>query len=399
MRRKILVLLIDNQPQFVGGIKRVCCMLGENWIERGIAEVKFLTFSISEIRQTTVGFISQSFFPNAKCYSSRDNVEFIVNTVNREGFTILLNPHVENKELNELVAIVRPQIKARIVGVLHFAPTHNSDLIKASFFNDYVLGYNIKAWFLQLALWCKYKIYGLRVTAKLEKSKHVHAINNCDSYVVLSKWYIPMFPKSVRNKIVSINNPAPFSLLNDIEFDKKEKRVVWCGRLDVNGAKRCDRMLKIWKIVQTKCSDWYLSILGDGNVAFIRKLISEHSIDNVEVLGFCSPFEYYSRSSIICSTSTVEGLPMVLVEAQSYGCVPIVFDSYASVRDIITDGENGVLVSPFDIQKYAEKLILLMKEKQMREKMARRGFETVSRFKVETIANEWMLLFNRLEEQ
>lgn len=397
MKHKVLILSLDNQPQFLGGIKRVCSMLGQCWIERNLAKVEFATFCTSEIRKPMIGHIPQTFFPNATKFYSRENADFLVNKVNGDGFTIMLNPHVEDQQLNEFVARVRPQLNARIVGALHFAPTHNSDLIRESFFNVDLLGRNVKAWILQCGLWLKYKLYGQKSVMRAEMSKHVYAIKHCDRYVVLSERFIPMFPQSVRDKIVSINNPSPLGCTANVALEKdKKKEVVWCGRLDVNGAKRCDRMLKIWKMVQDKCPDWQLTILGNGNKDLIRSLIKKHRINNVKVVGFCSPFDYYEKSSILCSTSTVEGWGMVLVEAQSCGCVPIAFDSYASVCDIIEDGVNGVLVKPFDLQEYADKLIYVMKNQSARETMARRGLETVSRFKTDIVADVWIRLFDKL---
>lgn len=52
-------------------------------------------------------------------------------------------------------------------------------------------------------------------------------------------------------------------------------------------------------------------------------------------------------ASILCMTSTIEGLPMVLLEVMAAGCVPIVYGSFAAAEDVITNGENGYVVEPF----------------------------------------------------
>lgn len=46
----------------------------------------------------------------------------------------------------------------------------------------------------------------------------------------------------------------------------------------------------------------------------------------------------------------------VLIEAMQYGVVPFAFDSYKAASDIIKDGVDGFLISPFDVEKYSEKL-------------------------------------------
>ena len=89
---------------------------------------------------------------------------------------------------------------------------------------------------------------------------------------------------------------------------------------------------------------------------------------------------------------------MVLVEAMSHGCVPMAFDSYASVRDIIADGENGVLVKPFSIGEYSRKLIELIDDDERRRAMAVRGMESINRFNTPAIARQWLELFEQVSD-
>lgn len=58
-------------------------------------------------------------------------------------------------------------------------------------------------------------------------------------------------------------------------------------------------------------------------------------------------------------TSTFEGFGLVLVEAMQHGCVPIAFDSYPAVRDIISHGENGILIPPFQEEDYSNAIMAL----------------------------------------
>lgn len=45
-------------------------------------------------------------------------------------------------------------------------------------------------------------------------------------------------------------------------------------------------------------------------------------------------------------TSTFEGFGLVLPEAMQHGCVPMAFNSYAAVRDLVIPGETGILAPP-----------------------------------------------------
>lgn len=52
----------------------------------------------------------------------------------------------------------------------------------------------------------------------------------------------------------------------------------------------------------------------------------------------------YGRARLVLSPSLYETLPGTLVEGQAYGCLPVAFDR-GGQRDIITDGETGILAS------------------------------------------------------
>ncbi|MEE1090991.1 MAG: glycosyltransferase [Paludibacteraceae bacterium] len=194
------------------------------------------------------------------------------------------------------------------------------------------------------------------------------------------------------HKLVAINNPSiqPDRIVRD-----KEKRVLWCGRVEF-GVKRVDRMMRIWKRVSHKFPDWQLDILGSGDIDYFRNLAKKYGIQNINFVGFCNPQEYYDRGTILCMTSSTEGLPMVLIEAQTNGVVPMAYDSYASATDIIDDGDNGFLVKAFDEDEYVEKLMSLMRDDDMRLRMAESAMVSVRKFDSRKIAQQWVDLFEKL---
>lgn len=87
---------------------------------------------------------------------------------------------------------------------------------------------------------------------------------------------------------------------------------------------------------------------------------------------------------------------MVLLEAAAYACVPVAFDSYAAVRDIVADGENGVLVPAFDCEAYVEMLARLMSDAAARERLALAARSRVSDFSASKIAARWEALFTEI---
>lgn len=89
---------------------------------------------------------------------------------------------------------------------------------------------------------------------------------------------------------------------------------------------------------------------------------------------------------------------MVLAEAISHKCIPVSFDSYEAASDIINDGVDGVLVKPFNINEYAERLAQLMGNEAKRVAMAENSYKKSNQFDLSTIADKWEQLFRQLSK-
>ena len=97
-------------------------------------------------------------------------------------------------------------------------------------------------------------------------------------------------------------------------------------------------------------------------------------------------------------TSIFEGFGLVLTEAMSRGCVPIAFDSFKSVYDIVDSGSNGILIKPLKRQDYANGLSQLVQNAHQLKLMSTAARETIKKFDIETIGNQWIKLFIELYE-
>ena len=51
-------------------------------------------------------------------------------------------------------------------------------------------------------------------------------------------------------------------------------------------------------------------------------------------------------------TSHIEGWPMTLLEAQQYGCVPIVYNTFAALSEIIENNVNGYIIGKYDEEAF-----------------------------------------------
>lgn len=222
-------------------------------------------------------------------------------------------------------------------------------------------------------------------------------ILSSDKILMLSPYYVQSlknFGISVENKFDYVYNPNSFPLQTSLF--KKKKEIIYVGRLD-NRSKKVGRLIKVWSKVGKKYPDWNLTIVGDGpDRNQLEVLKKKYQVGNLTFEGFQSPIEYYKRASIICMTSSFEGFPMVLVEAMQFGCVPIAFDSFEAIHDVIIPEKTGELVKPFKIKDYINKLSNLIDDDTKRTTMSDAASMYVARFDVKTIADRWEYILETL---
>lgn len=150
---------------------------------------------------------------------------------------------------------------------------------------------------------------------------------------------------------------------------------------------------------QPSLNDWNLIIVGHGDEYEdeYKKIVKTKKMKRVLFKGRQNPIPYYRRASIFLMTSLFEGWGLTLTEAQQYGVVPIAFNSYASLSDIITDGENGFIIPNNNLQIYVNKLMYLMQNENKRIYMATKAIQSSKRFEINKICNDWVELFKSLK--
>ena len=237
------------------------------------------------------------------------------------------------------------------------------------------------------------------------RNKYLPAYLAADKVVLLTEAFIPEYAKlsgvQPDDHFAAIGNATSFNQELDMsQYDAVKKKEVLCVARFDDRHKRISSALRIWSLIEKiqKFSDWRLRIVGYGeDEDYYFWLTNKLKLKNVSFEGKRDPFDYYRAATVFMMTSAFEGFGIVLVEAQQMGAVPMAFDSFATVHDIITDGVNGFLVQDGDIQAYASKLQTLMDDVGMRKQMAEAGIRMLDRFSVENITRKWNGLFESLK--
>lgn len=192
-------------------------------------------------------------------------------------------------------------------------------------------------------------------------------------------------------KTVLIPNSIP-SVLDAIPV--KEKRILWLSRLGY-GQKRADLILPFWKKVMNELPDWHFDIVGDGNAYDdLKKQIEQEKIPRVALYGKQVPDNYYKRSPIYIMTSENEGFPNTLIEAQSFGAIPVVYDNYPICSWVVKEGESGVLITPFNVNQMAREVINIAKDENIQKKLMEAALENAREFEINKVGKKWVDFFD-----
>lgn len=326
-------------------------------------------------------------------YHSKENADAIVDLIRTLSIDIFVLPGIQCRQF----AYIRSACTScKFVYILHNVPfwevignsEHKKHAAKGSFWKtlEWHLLTNPKATWL--------KVYEKRLMKEYKKTYDL-----VDAYVVLCEGYKSELEKKLRlsdlNKITVIHN-AEYEVEN-ISMDKK-KQLLFVGRMTYEH-KRVDRLLDIWKMIYKKVPGWELILVGSGSEErALRQRAEKMKLERVTFTGWSlNPSVFYKHASVSCLTSTFEGWPLCLTEAQANGVVPIAFDCCAGIREILSpSGENGILIPPFRKRIYADELCKLLLDPEklacMRENVIRKSQE----YSVEEVGGKWLQLFDRL---
>ena len=389
---KIAICNVQEFNPTIGGIERVSVSLAEGLIRKKI-EVLFVACRKSPYSKPYTLPAKQLFLPKPLDYCI-ENVQALTNILKEEKVDILLNQNSHSELYNRTCYEAKVASGVKLISVLHFSPDMR---IKG---NRHIM--NLRYLSLKENL-----VNALRDTCTRFPLRYITMYDQCrmyknlymnsDSVVVLSnefkKSYIKFSGIKEDSKLTAINNMLSFPY-EKLNYPKK-KQILWCGRL-LFSQKRPDRILRVWKKLQDKLPDWNLVIVGDGPFCGQMHQLSERlSLKRIEFAGFKNPVPYYKESSIFCMTSNHEGWGLVLTEAMQFGCVPVAFDSFESIHEIIRDGENGFLVSPFRIDMYVSK-ILMLANSPIIHKYRENALDSMKELTPANIINQWMNLFHEV---
>ena len=191
--------------------------------------------------------------------------------------------------------------------------------------------------------------------------------------------------------------PNSLSFTCDTPSNCESKRIIALGRIVPE--KGFDYLLQTAVKLKREIPDWHIDIFGSGkDEAMLKELARKLQVD--DFVTFHPPtkevIKELCNSGMYVMSSRVEGLPMVLIEAQECGLPIVSFDCPEGPSEIIHEGEDGFLVPLADTDALAEKMILLAKNEEMRKRFGKAAKVNCQQFSPQKVGEMWMDLINKL---
>lgn len=230
--------------------------------------------------------------------------------------------------------------------------------------------------------------------AKLWMRSLVSKLKQLNRFVVLTEEDKSAWPELQNISVI----PDPLSFTPTQLSPLTEKRVIAVGRYVYQ--KGFDLLLHAWAKIEQQYPDWQLAIFGDGNRIPYEQLMKDLGIDSsrCHLYGPTADIQQeYINSSIFAFSSRFEGFGMVLVEAMACGLPVISFACPCGPKDIVKDGEDGLLVENGNVEAFVDSLSQLMRNATLCKSMAIAGKTNVQRFYMEQIAKQWKVIFESNE--
>jgi len=202
-----------------------------------------------------------------------------------------------------------------------------------------------------------------------------------------------------RFKPAVVSDPPPRSGLPD--------KYVYClSRIDTN--KGHDMLLHAFARVLEQVPDAYLIIGGGspkpkprelGVFDMMKKIIAEHGMEErIRFAGYVPDnlmVPYYQHADLFVMPSLFEPFGMTTQEAMACG-TPVIASKYGGIRSVITNGENGILTDPKNLDEFSGEMVRLLTDREWRNNIGKAGYELITtHYSWEVMAERHLEFYSR----
>lgn len=366
-----------------GGVERVTYILAEELRTRGYGTF----YAFMDAKSDTPLIDGRRKLCLAGCKSTHELADAMTGFIRANGIQLIVCQDYFTKKMRAAYPSVIAATGVKFVSCLHLSPDffEKRSAFSWHFLKDCVRDVRHRV---------SYRLFGNR---RVKRMRLMYSMS--DRFLLLSDRYIPVFQRITGiedgSRLTGMGNPCTFPEAE--ASPERENEVLVVGRM-LERQKRISLALRAWRPLAAQHPGWRLRIVGAGrDLEYYKQMARQLGLKDIIFEGHSDNVSrYYSRAKIFLMTSLFEGLPMTMIEAQSFGCVPVAFDSFAAVHDII-DGDNGIIVPDGDMRGLVAAVGSLMNDEAKLRSMAANAMESSRRkFSRDRIIDRWRELIDSL---
>lgn len=200
--------------------------------------------------------------------------------------------------------------------------------------------------------------------------------------------------------IFKVPNPVNLEGTKPPVFPKKWHKTPVIGTVGrLVDDKAYDIFIEALAILDKKGINFQAQMAGEGEERKkLASLIRKYDLDDkVKLLGWLSdPDSFYEDIDIFCFPSRKEEFGLVLLEAFKHGLPAVVSDAEGPF-DVVTDGEDAIMVPKDDIEALANGLESLLKDKSKADRLANAGYrKLLSHYDMPIIARQLQMVLEHI---
>ena len=219
-------------------------------------------------------------------------------------------------------------------------------------------------------------------------------INHAEGGVFQTHKAMEYYGMGLQSRSRVIYNPCPTQVIERPEWSKRRNEIAYVARFDIQ-QKRQDVMVQAFAKVVEKHPEMQLVFYGQGepDMTTIKEMVKNLGIENnVRFEGLVTDvLDKIKDAKMFVLSSDYEGLPNSLIEAMVAGLPCVSTDcSPGGARELIQDGENGLIVPIGDAERLADAMIYMLDNPEKADRMGEQAQNITQRLAPEKIFAQWL---------
>lgn len=185
-----------------------------------------------------------------------------------------------------------------------------------------------------------------------------------------------------------IYNPAMLVPYSD--YNNRQRTIVTVSANSRWHIKGIDLLIKAWGKIAKQNPEWTMEIYGRLYEGLNQRELCPITHSRAKWMGWRDDMsEVLKTKSIFALMSRYEACPNSLIEAMSQGCACIVSDCEGGLKEIISDGVDGLIAKSENVDDIAQKLQNLIDDDNLRRKLSAGAIQKMTQFDKNVFFAKW----------